>query len=373
MLISTASMPLYSSGSSGEAAAPSTRVVYLSRKSIITRPSEVYFDSYIASVDYRYPFASEALGITMYSGHRQISTNGQEEVIQIGIQGGKAEFEDLPPMNLAFVIDRSASMREANKMRWVKNAFDIFVEKVRDIDFVSLVVFNGFANVIYPSTQMNSDSKREEFKDAVRSIRSWGGTNLFSGLQLGYQQVMANYREEYINRVLFLTDGIGSAANMLEMAENYKSIGVNISTIGVGTDFELPLMQELAKKGGGSSRFISDRETMAEIFGSELDRMVVPSAYNLEMLLRLPYDVQILGTWGYNSRIKGNTITYSHDTLHNGDYETILVHLRIPAGQKAGRQTLAQFSISYDDINGRNYSSDNHELEVEYVRIDSPA
>ncbi|GAH25963.1 unnamed protein product, partial [marine sediment metagenome] len=44
-------------------------------------------------------------------------------------------------MNLAFVIDKSGSMRDEDKMDWVKDAFDIFIERVRDIDFVSLVVF----------------------------------------------------------------------------------------------------------------------------------------------------------------------------------------------------------------------------------------
>ena len=339
---------------------------------MIVPPDEVQIDSYIASIDYRYPQPTGVLGITMYSGHRQITINGQEEIIQIGIQAGKVDFEELPPMNLAFVIDKSGSMNEANKMEWVKEAFDIFIEKVRSFDFVSLIAFDNEARVLYPSTQMNSITKRMQFRDTVYSILPDGGTNLTAGLQLGYEQVMANFRGDYTNRVLFLTDGVGESTGILKMAESYKQIGVNISTIGVGTNFDLDLMTELAKKGGGSSRFISDREEMEETFGSELDRMVVPSARNLEMLLELPEDVEVLGTWGYNNQIQGSTVTYSQATLHHGDYETILVHVRIPPCKESERKVLGKFSLTYADIEGNTGSSGPHVLDAEFVNMDVP-
>jgi hypothetical protein len=45
-------------------------------------------------------------------------------------------------------------------MGWVKDAFDIFIERVRDVDFVALVVFNDSARVVFPSTQMKSRDRR---------------------------------------------------------------------------------------------------------------------------------------------------------------------------------------------------------------------
>ncbi len=43
----------------------------------------------------------------------------------VGAKEGASE--DLPPMNLAFVIDHSGSIADADKLNWVKEAFDIFI------------------------------------------------------------------------------------------------------------------------------------------------------------------------------------------------------------------------------------------------------
>jgi Ca-activated chloride channel family protein len=201
-------------GASKESASSAERAEYLSGRGVIVPPNEVYIDSYIASIDYQYPQPEQALGITLYTGHHQVSSKGQEEVVQIGIQGREIPFEELPPMNLAFVIDKSWSMGEQDKMDWVKESFEIFIDRVRDKDYVSVVVYDDEAEVIFPSLRMNSAQRRERFKEAVHSIVPAGGDNMEDGLMLGYQQVQANYRKEYVNRVLLLSDGTELSARL---------------------------------------------------------------------------------------------------------------------------------------------------------------
>lgn len=359
-------------GASKEAASTAERGKYLAERGMIVRPEEIYVDSYIAYIDYHYPKPKEDVGITLYSGHRQVSSGGQEEVLQIGIQGGGLDFEELPPMNLAFVIDKSGSMNDRDKMDWVKETFDIFIERVRDKDYVSLIVFDNLAKVVFSSTRMDSGIKRDRFRNAVHGIRPGGGTNLVDGLNLGYKEILSNYRKEYTNRVLFLTDGRGESTGILEMAETYKNMGINVSTIGVGTDFDLELMRNLADRGGGSSRFISGREEMEETFGSELDRMVVPVARDMKMKLEFLQDVDILGTWGYNNRVEGNTIHYYISTLHHRDYETILVQVKIPPQRLTGERNIARFTIEYNDIEGEKHYRRPYYLQANFVDMEFP-
>ncbi|MBN2443505.1 MAG: VWA domain-containing protein [Spirochaetales bacterium] len=359
-------------GAQAESSGSATRGKYLAGQGIIIPPDEVHVDSYIAQIDYHYPEPEGVLGVTMYNGHRQISSEGQDEVIQVGIQAKKMQFESLPPMNLAFVIDKSGSMSAANKMDWVKESFNIFIQKVRDIDFVSLIVFDNSSQVIFPSTRMSSETKRLEFKNKVEQIEPGGGTNLVAGLKLGYEQVLSNFRSEYTNRVLFLTDGVGDSGGILKMAETYKEMGINVSTIGLGTNFDVNLMRDLARAGGGSSRFISDREEMEETFGTELDRMVVPAAGNLEMTFELHIPGEIKDTWGYQNKIDGKKITYYLPTLHHRDYETILVHVGIPKTDIKGKKEVARFTMEYTDLEGKKRKTEPLSIFAQFTQENSP-
>lgn len=340
------------SNANSEAASSGQHGKYLAGQGIIIPAKDILETGYIAQLDYDYPSPeTDDFGVYLYSGNRQLSNSGQNEIIHIGIKAKKVVFEDLPPLNLSFVIDTSGSMKSDDKLNWVKDSFEIFISKVRDIDYVSLVSFNSDSEVVFKSTLMDSPGKRKNFKDAVLNMNPGGGTNLVAGIKDGYDQVLSTYRDGYSNRVLFLTDGVGDSDGILDMAESFKDMNINVSTIGVGTNFDVNLMVDLAKAGGGSSRFISDREQMKKIFGSELDRMVVPSAKNLEMTLVVPEWIDIVDTWGYRNVKSEHHVTYTLPTLHNGDYETILAQIKINPTKLKGSQEIAKFTVKYETLN----------------------
>lgn len=126
-------LSIWAGGSKEESA---DRGKYVAGQERIISPDELNIDSYISQINYQYPDPERDLSVTLYAGHRQVSIHGQEEVIQIGIQGKRENFEDLPPMNLAFVFDKSGSMSGKDKIEWVKEAFKIFIYRLRERDTV---------------------------------------------------------------------------------------------------------------------------------------------------------------------------------------------------------------------------------------------
>ncbi|MBN2551662.1 MAG: VWA domain-containing protein, partial [Spirochaetales bacterium] len=360
-------------GGEAEAADSSARGEYLASRGIIIPPKDVYPESYIAQIDYDYPDPSpDPVGLTVHTGNRQIGTDARKEWIHIGIKGRKTPFEQLPPLNLVFVIDKSGSMYDAEKIDWVKDGLGIFLSKVREKDYAALVVYDEEARVLFPSTRMDQESKKTRFRELVQELSAGGGTNLLAGMTEGYKQALANFRSDYTNRILILTDGLSDSDGAMEMAESYRQTGINCSTIGVGASFNTALMVELAKAGAGSSRFISDREEMEKIFSSELDRMVVAAGRDLAVELRFSGGATLLDTWGYRHQMQEDVVRYSLPTLHNGDYETILAEVALPERKPAGVFTFAEVRVSYKTLEGRAVTLTPVRVSAQVVSADAP-
>lgn len=350
-----------------EEEAGGARGVYVAEQGRIIPPAEVDIASYIASIDYGYPDPAGELGISLYSGHRQVSIHGQEEILQIGIQGRRTLFEDLPVLNLCFLIDSSGSMSEKDKVQWAKEAFDLFLDRLRPQDILSIVTFSDKAEVLLPSTRVGEIVERKELRERVHRVTAQGSSSLETGLRAGYRQVLAGYRPDQVNRVLLISDGLADQEEALELVESYRGRGVSLSTISVGMNCDLKVMKNLAKRGAGSSRFISNPEKMAEIFATDLDRMVVPIAYDLDIDVEISAGVEILGTWGYEHRVSGNRIHYSLPALHHRDYETILIQVRTPEGQIPGRKELLRVKLGFSDRAGHLQTCGPYSLWVNYA------
>jgi hypothetical protein len=140
----------------------------------------------------------------------------------------------------------------------------------------------------------------------------------------------------------------------------------------MGDSIDLGLMSDLAQRGGGSSRFISDPEEIKKIFGTELGRTAIPAAYDLKMRLEFLQSVKILVTWGYDNIIEEKSVTYYLPTLHHNDYETILVSFRTYGGENPGLSALARFSLSYRDLQDTVHQMGPFDILCEYVDLKSP-
>ena len=206
--------------------------------------------------------------------------------------------------------------------------------------------------MLLPATRVGEISNAKILLAQVEEVIATGSSNLESGLAAGYNEVQSGYRSEQVNRVVFISDGLGNSDKAIDIVQQFRKRGISISTITVGMNCDLNTMNRLSKYGAGSSRFISNREKMEELFGSGLDRMVVPIAYDLTIELQLAQGVELLETWGYDHQVDGNTIRYSLPALHHRDYETMLARLRLPVKGIAGKESIAVVKVSFTDRAG---------------------
>jgi len=355
--------PIFVYGTGASESAASNRGRYLTGLGYIYQPEEIQIDSLVSKEDYNYPLPqNRSFNVTT-----DFDIRNNTGYIQIGLKGKKESFDNIEPMNICFVIDISGSMADRDKLSWVKNSFYVFINKVRPIDIVSVVIFDDKTEVLIPPTSIKSENDRNSFKRLVDTLKPRGNTDILKGMSLGYAQVEQNYHNNYTNRVLLLTDGMhngaGTKDDIIDIVKRYNSRGINISTIALGAQADINLMVDMATNGGGSSRFISDYDEMVETFGSELDRLVVPAARMLNMELVLSDGVQFQETWGYKNWVSGSNIHFSLDTIHNGDYETIFVLVNFDKTPVQGTK-IATLRVNYEETNGAKHQNELYDIFI---------
>jgi len=159
-----------------------------------------------------------------------------------------------PPLNLCLVLDRSTSM-QGNKMDVVKATAIQIMRKLKPQDIFSVVAFSDRAEIIIPATRSVELGKQEA---RIQMLQPSGGTEVFSGLELGYNEIIRNVTRSQVNHIILLTDGrtYGDEKKCIDLAQQASGHGIGISGLGIGSEWNDNFLDELASLTGGSSMYV---------------------------------------------------------------------------------------------------------------------
>ncbi len=292
-----------------------------------------------------------AVGLDTRLGNPQISTNGGEAWLQIGLRARDAAAQPIAPLNLALVIDRSGSMDAPDKMPYLKTSLGIFLRSLAPNDWVSIVVYDDRAELLVP-TQAVGDGRWIE--NAVSRITPGGGTNLYDGLVMGLEQVSRNYDAQRNNRVILLTDGIANVGitdpqQIASTAQAFNARGIYLATIGLGREFNDALLAQLASQGKGGYHFVGSAQDMDKIFRQEVTGLQQKAASNVSVTLMPEAGVRILQITGYDGQIPAGNLTVKLQDMGTGDTQIVLAHLSVPPGVN-GAHTVVNAQLRYNDL-----------------------
>lgn len=315
-------------------------------------PEEIAVEEFVNYHKHRLPLpkAGQAVALDTRWGNSEIAPLQREAVLQIGFTTSEVdERTDLRPLNLVFVIDKSGSMADADKMSRVQEGLRTMVGKLRSNDIVSIVAFDTHAYVAFPARSIGNG---DELRYAIDCLAPGGATNIHAGLMLGYAEARKHLQSGATNRVILLTDGIANQgvtapSRIANDSAKHNAHGIDLSTIGVGLDLNNDLLRTLARSGRGLYHFISDYKDINKVFVNEVQSLISSVAKNVQLRIEYGPGLRVEKIYGYTPRFGHGHATIELDNMNNGLTQVVMAKFRADSA----RTTLpVKVRLSYFDV-----------------------
>ena len=253
-----------------------------------------------------------------------------------------------PPVNLAFVIDRSGSMA-GEKIRLAKEAVRQSITRLQTNDRFSVVVYDDVVEVVVPSTRATPES-RERALAQLATIDARNQTNLAEGWLRGCAQVAEHLVADGVSRCLLLTDGLANVGmtdrdELARHAGELRARGVSTTTFGVGADFDEVLLQAMSTAGGGNFYYIAEAQQIGDYVTSEVGEAldVVARDVRLEIVTPESAAVEALSPFPIESR--GARAVVSLGSMVAEQVVQVVLRVNLPLGE-IGRETGVVLSVA---------------------------
>jgi hypothetical protein len=168
------------------------------------------------------------------------------------------------PRDYLFLIDRSGSMRDGEKLAYTKEAMKKMVRRLR-ADTVQILVYNDVVTNI-------ATMDRNSIESTIESISAFGETNIYSALYAA--SLLA---KPGLHIVLFsdghATKGPNTSLQMESIVGKFFPSN-HVDTIGIGEGFDRSLLECIANKTGGRLYFVERASDIDAIVSAVITRKV---------------------------------------------------------------------------------------------------
>jgi Ca-activated chloride channel family protein len=195
--------------------------------------------------------------------------------------------DDLAPIvagrDWVFVLDYSGSME--GKYHSLVDGVGRGLARLNPQDRFRIVLFNNQPREITPGYQPADPETVQRFMDLLLGERPNGGTNLYSGLELGLRSLDADRS----SAVVLVTDGVANVGrterrDFLDLLENQD---VRLFTFIMGNSANRPLLEGMARVSNGFAMNISN--------GDDIPGKLMEAASKVSHQAFHDIDVRVLG------------------------------------------------------------------------------
>lgn len=256
-----------------------------------------------------------------------------------------------PPVNVAIVLDKSGSM-SGTKIEQAKKAAFAAVDRLKETDIVSIVVYDDSVEVLVPATRA---SDRAAIQAAIAKVQAGGGTALFAGVSKGAAEVRKFMDEKHVNRVILLSDGLAnqgpsSPSELEQLGKSLLKEGVSVSTLGLGSGYNEDLMTSLAAASSGNHVFIENSDNLVAVFNNEFDDLLNVVASDLEVNVKVHESIRPVRVLGSKADITGQTVHLQLCQLYSKQERYFILEVEVASGNDGAELKVADVTVSYRNM-----------------------
>jgi autotransporter-associated beta strand protein len=248
--------------------------------------------------------------------------------------------------NLVFLVDVSGSMNEPSKLPLVQQSLRMLTEQLGEGDRVTMVVYAGSSGLVLPPT---NGEKKADILAAIEKLKAGGSTHGSAGIQLAYEQAVAGFIKEGVNRVILCTDGdfnvgVSSPEELEKLITKQAKSGVFLSVLGFGSgNLKDRTMETLADKGNGNYAYIDSLSEARKVLVEQMSGTLVTIAKDVKIQVEFnPAAVRSYRLIGYENRLLAKE-DFNDDTKDAGEigagHSVVALYEVVPANLPPGAES----------------------------------
>jgi autotransporter-associated beta strand protein len=247
--------------------------------------------------------------------------------------------------NLVFLVDVSGSMNEPSKLPLVQQSLRMLTEQLGEGDRVTMVVYAGSSGLVLPPT---NGEKKADILAAIEKLKAGGSTHGSAGIQLAYEQAVAGFIKEGVNRVILCTDGdfnvgVSSPEELEKLISKKAKSGVFLSVLGFGIgNLKDRTMETLADKGNGNYAYIDSLSEARKVLVEQMNGTLITIAKDVKIQVEFnPAAVRSYRLIGYENRLLAKE-DFNDDTKDAGEigagHNVVALYEVVPANLPPGAE-----------------------------------
>ncbi|MEM7261703.1 MAG: VIT domain-containing protein, partial [Planctomycetota bacterium] len=254
-------------------------------------------------------------------GVRAFRPNEEDGYFVLRLAPGRTVSAERPSANIVFVLDTSGSM-SGEKIEHAKQALISGLRRLDRHDRFAILTFSSGVEEFAPAPTIAEPDAVRRAIEFVRTRVARGGTHLAAAIE---HAVSSAHAFPTGATIVLSSDGAPTVGEtdprtIVKLASQKNGGDHRLHVLGLGADVETVLLDDLARKNGGSRTYLASSRRLEATISSLLDKVLEPCLSDLRLLApgltlsglepEAPYDVfhgeDLVVTGRYRGRSHGS-------------------------------------------------------------------